>query len=257
VELSNGCLCCSTGGDLSAAIHRVLRGRRPDWIVVELSGVADPYPVLRELALLSRLVAISNLIAVVDLTLEPRHAAGSPVLLRALAAANTIVLNKEDRAEAIRRIEWEKLARSANPRAHVHFAQHGRLPRNAILADHPGEVPDREDEPAPVHARFHTTTLAIPSGCERARLEALLSSLGERLDRAKGFVSLREGWFLLQLVRGQWTLVAAPDKGGADLTNRIVVISSRMTATELRDHSRPWLQPCAAWPGPLQRGERG
>src|SRR3954463_14541314 len=54
VEVSNGCVCCAVGGDLSAAVHRVLRGREPDAIVVELSGVADPHPVLRELSLMTQ-----------------------------------------------------------------------------------------------------------------------------------------------------------------------------------------------------------
>lgn len=43
VELSNGCVCCSMGNDLFMAIGDVLdRDPRPEHLVIEASGVADP-----------------------------------------------------------------------------------------------------------------------------------------------------------------------------------------------------------------------
>ena len=44
MALSNGCVCCSIGGDLADALARVM-DRRPsvDRIVVEASGVSDPW----------------------------------------------------------------------------------------------------------------------------------------------------------------------------------------------------------------------
>src|SRR4051812_44421592 len=46
VELSNGCICCQTNGDLMDAVFRVLeREERADYLVVETTGVADPLPV--------------------------------------------------------------------------------------------------------------------------------------------------------------------------------------------------------------------
>ena len=46
VTFANGCVCCSMGDDLVGAIDRLLDGnRRPDQILVEASGVADPAPI--------------------------------------------------------------------------------------------------------------------------------------------------------------------------------------------------------------------
>ena len=43
MALSNGCVCCSIGGDLAEALTRVLALQpAPDRIVVEASGVSDP-----------------------------------------------------------------------------------------------------------------------------------------------------------------------------------------------------------------------
>ncbi|KIC10475.1 cobalamin biosynthesis protein CobW [Leisingera sp. ANG-M1] len=43
LALTNGCVCCSMDGDLSLALHQVLnRPERPDHLVIEASGIADP-----------------------------------------------------------------------------------------------------------------------------------------------------------------------------------------------------------------------
>lgn len=43
IQLSNGCVCCTMGADLFLAIGDVLDGdMRPDHIVIEASGIADP-----------------------------------------------------------------------------------------------------------------------------------------------------------------------------------------------------------------------
>ena len=43
IQLSNGCVCCTMGADLFLAIGDILDGDiRPDHIVIEASGIADP-----------------------------------------------------------------------------------------------------------------------------------------------------------------------------------------------------------------------
>lgn len=43
LELSNGCVCCTMGADLFMAVGDVLdRPNRPDHLVIEASGIADP-----------------------------------------------------------------------------------------------------------------------------------------------------------------------------------------------------------------------
>lgn len=43
LALTNGCVCCSTGDDLAAALHQVTSQQpRPDHLLIEASGIADP-----------------------------------------------------------------------------------------------------------------------------------------------------------------------------------------------------------------------
>ena len=51
IALSNGCVCCSLGGNLSAALMRVCQAPEPpDHLLIEASGVSDPSPCQRALA---------------------------------------------------------------------------------------------------------------------------------------------------------------------------------------------------------------
>ena len=50
VSLSNGCICCSLEGDLLRTLSALLRrDPRPEFIVIETSGVADPSDIVRNL----------------------------------------------------------------------------------------------------------------------------------------------------------------------------------------------------------------
>src|SRR5258708_6027061 len=50
VSLSNGCICCSLQGDLLRTLAALLRrDPRPEFIVIETSGVADPGDIVRNL----------------------------------------------------------------------------------------------------------------------------------------------------------------------------------------------------------------
>src|SRR3982750_3405672 len=46
VELVNGCICCATHGDLARSLDDLLgSGRDLDGVLIETSGLADPFPV--------------------------------------------------------------------------------------------------------------------------------------------------------------------------------------------------------------------
>ena len=48
--LANGCLCCTAGDDLAATVWSLARRPdRPQRIVIETTGLADPAPVLQRL----------------------------------------------------------------------------------------------------------------------------------------------------------------------------------------------------------------
>ena len=74
VSLANGCICCSIRDDLVGACLRLLeRPDLPDHILVEMSGVSDPVPVLNTFTetRLADAFAINSILTVVDADQRP------------------------------------------------------------------------------------------------------------------------------------------------------------------------------------------
>ena len=71
VSLANGCICCSLEGDLLRTLAALLRrDPRPEFIVIETSGVADPADIVRNLMdpLIWREAPLETVLCVVDAT---------------------------------------------------------------------------------------------------------------------------------------------------------------------------------------------
>lgn len=103
LALTNGCVCCSIGGDLSQALIEALARRPlPEAIVIEASGVSDPWRVA-QIGMAAPEIALDGVVVVIDASHALRHAADpllSDTLTRPLAHADLIVLNKTDLCDA-------------------------------------------------------------------------------------------------------------------------------------------------------------
>src|SRR3954447_20230155 len=102
VSLSNGCICCSLESDLLRTLAGLLRrDPRPELIVIETSGVADPLDVVRNLMdpVIWREAPLETLLCVVDATI-PEAMLADPLLRSQLRAADIVALSKLDLADA-------------------------------------------------------------------------------------------------------------------------------------------------------------
>ena len=100
ISLANGCVCCSIRDDLSQALIEVIeRPERPEYILLEASGVAEPTGIVLTFAddpsLIDR-VRLDSIICVVDA--EQVFAAPEQMELKIwqVATADMVVLNKTD-----------------------------------------------------------------------------------------------------------------------------------------------------------------
>ncbi len=98
VALSNGCVCCSIGDDLSAALIRVIESPQPfDGVVIEASGVSDPWKIAQvgraDPALtLNAVIVLVDASAVADQAADP---ALSDSLARQVRMADLVVLEQD------------------------------------------------------------------------------------------------------------------------------------------------------------------
>jgi G3E family GTPase len=122
IELTNGCICCSTNNDLLDSIVRVLGRAEPvDHIIVETTGVADPLPVAHTFQRpeFRRSLRLDAIVAVADaeqFSLDLFEGIASRNQLR---YADAILLNKCDRVGADRLGSVEEKIRSLNAEARL------------------------------------------------------------------------------------------------------------------------------------------
>ena len=208
VTFANGCVCCTMGGDLVGAVDRLLDGnRRPDQLLVEASGVADPAAIV-EVAALHPGLARDLVVVLADAeTVRSRHEDErlTDTLDRQLAAADLLVLNKCDRVPEAGRRAAESWLRD-RARAPVVRAVGADIPMELLSAGSVEPAAPVAGPPAgePEHShRFRSHAAPCPDPVDPERLRTALRTLLPRTLRAKGFVvSARAGdepeWLLVQ-----------------------------------------------------------
>lgn len=193
VELANGCLCCATRGQLLKSVHAVLEASPPpESILVETSGLADPFPVLSELAhssLVER-VEVDGVITVVDAENFDRNLDSAEAAFQQIVAADLLLVNKVDLVGADVPPLIERGMRVINGHASILTCVAGGVPLPVLLGHR--EVVPSGDTHAHDHDDFESVALSPPPSVDRARLADWLEGLPPNVFRAKGFVHLAE-----------------------------------------------------------------
>ena len=99
ISLANGCVCCNIRDDLLAAVHQVIeRPERPEYIVLEASGVAEPSGIASTFmnqGLRDR-IRLDSIMCVMDAS----HIFAAPEMMKLkllqIAYADMLILNKAD-----------------------------------------------------------------------------------------------------------------------------------------------------------------
>lgn len=230
IALTNGCVCCSIGGDLTEALIRVMsRTPAPEWIVIEASGVSDPWRIA-QVGLVDPGLALDGVVVLADAA-SFREQATDPLLrdtlLRQLAAADVIVINKRDLVDraalgALR--GW--IARLA-PGTPILEAAHADLPFEALTGVAAAAVHSGNALPAEHSTRFEAAVLPCAGRFSASRLRALLARMPAGVLRAKGILATDEADAAVLQFSGRHGSLR-PLQGPADgLAARVVAIGLR------------------------------
>ncbi len=212
IEMTNGCSCCALGADLAQAVQDLAAADdRPDAIVVEASGIADP-AAMATIVAANRGARLDGIVTVVDASsidalLE--NAQTAPLFRRQLDAAHLLLLNKSDLLdrEGLDRATAQ-LGDLAPGRPVVRSVNGDLDPAVALGAALRGA---RTKPPERPHDRsaFITKTIDLDLALDRRELEAILQHPPTGLLRIKGFVRFdhapEETW-MVQAVGPRWSI---------------------------------------------------
>jgi G3E family GTPase len=232
VSLSNGCICCSLEGDLLRTIATLLRrDPRPEFIVIETSGIADPADIVRNLMdpLIWREAPLETVLCVVDATANAP--AFNDALLRSqLRAADVVALSKVDLADEADRTQLREIIRAQRPAAVVVDALHGEVPAALLFPVDMDRAPTpREMGPRrPMADRFETLSWTSERPVSLPRLQQAIGRLAPKLARAKGLFETAEKpgrLTVFQLAGGRATLAPGGVPAAGAPRTRIVFIA--------------------------------
>src|SRR6476620_2188508 len=202
VSLSNGCICCSLEGDLLRTLAGLLRrDPRPEFIVIETSGIADPADIVRNLMdpVIWKEAPLETVLCVVDAT-TAEEALNDALLRSQLRAADVVALSKMDLVAA------EGRAKMCNVMPALR------------------EVGPRR----PAADRFETLSWTSERPVSLPRLQQAIARLAPKLARAKGIfetVDQPGRLTVFQLAGGRATLAPGGALAAGVPRTRIVFIA--------------------------------
>jgi len=189
VRLANGCICCSLEGDLLRTISTLLRrDPKPEYIVIETSGVADPGDIVRNLMdpVILREAPLETVLCVMDAA-TPAVALDDALRRSQLRVADIVALSKLDLADDGAGVRMREAIRAQRVPAVVVDARHGELP-SALLFPASDRAPAPRDPgpKRPSEERFETLSWTSDQPISLPRLQQAIGRLAPKLARAKG-----------------------------------------------------------------------
>ena len=214
ISISGGCVCCSFGGDLIAALRNLSQMQpRPQHILIEASGVAKPSAIFDSVALLDGFSA-DGVVVLSDAETVQENAndkyMGDTVLAQ-ITQADILLLNKCDLVDPQNIAETANWLARQNPNARLVKTKHSVAAPEVVLESFLG----RQKITEPHHHLDQMTSMnLIPTTSLDAMNLAKTLAEGEfGLVRAKGFVTDISGdKMLIQIVGRRWAIKAADPK---------------------------------------------
>ncbi len=270
ISLSNGCICCNIRGDLVDAVVRLVnREDRPEYIIVETSGVSDPIAVAMTFRMpeLAYFVQLDAILTVVDaenfLTLEEQDSA---LAAQQLEMADLVILNKVDVVTPAYLAGVRQKIEQVSPRARILETSFARVPMEFIVglgSFAPERLAQRQALDVHVHGAHdhehdhghgHDHSLVYStwnwSSAQPVALEAFrgfVNRLPKTLYRAKGVIYLAdipEHMAIFHLVGKRAALTLAGQWEGTAPHSQIVFIGAHGGLPV--DDLRTWLAECLA-----------
>ena len=240
VSLANGCICCTIRDDLVGACLGLLkRSEPPEHLLIELSGVSDPVPVLNTFmeTELGALFSLSSTLAVVDAEQFPRLQGEMSDLVHVqIAAADMVVINKVDLVSPDELSATRKRVSEMGEGAGIIEVSYGRVPLDLIFETVSRPFESCRQDPvlsadkrvqSNAFSTWHWTSdqpLSLPG------LRSVLGTLPAGVFRAKGIICFEElpsRKYVLQLVGRRYTIEEIGHWGIENPRSEIVLIGAR------------------------------
>ncbi len=244
-EINRGSVFCAcTRADLQHVLAEIESSVRPDWVLIEATGLAEPLDLARALddPTLAAAFAMRATVCLVDPLTFPKIVEGLAAARVQVREADLVLLNKCDLVDEGALGEVEALVREIHPAVPIVRTTHGRLPRPALPRT-PGPAREvrgepRTEPPEGIAAVSYQSRTPV----DRRRFYDLLDTWRTRCLRAKGAVLFADGPLFVEIAGGRLSSrplrTAGPPDAGTAFTAILEGLDPVEAQAALRDCER-------------------
>lgn len=191
IELTNGCVCCTVGDDLGAALTALNETLpRPDHVLIEASGVTNPARVAMHSGHwpgfhLCRIIVAADAETVIRRSQDKYVGA---LIETQIAAANIIVLTKPDLVGKEVASETCVWLTKRNPQASIFQAIHGTLPTGMFFENHSPVFPHLAQADGLSPGVFDSALWCPTRPVDLRKMGAIIEAMPLSIQRVKGTV---------------------------------------------------------------------
>ena len=202
-ELQGGCVCCSLTGEFEAAIKEIIKKVKPDAIVVETTGVAEPDAVVVDIQDNLPELRLDGIITVVDSDAITKFPAIGHTGKMQIEIADIILLNKTDLVDKKQLKEAENKIKTINEAAAIIKTEKCNVDNEILFGINTKKTAKRHKahEIKEQYFKFETKRLI-----NKEKFEELVKKMPKNVYRAKGFVKTNDCDLLFNYVAGRHEL---------------------------------------------------
>ncbi len=202
-ELSGGCVCCSLSGEFEAAVAEMLQKVKPEWIVVETTGLAEPTALAQDVIDNIDGVRLDSIVTVVDCDSLVRFPSLGHTGREQIELADILILNKIDLIDDHALDEVTVKVRILNPRAVLIESVRCEFDTGILLGIR---------RKAPLHPHrthrieFEYFDYVSDERFDKERMMEAIEALPPEIYRCKGFFATSVAGFFVNYVAGRYTI---------------------------------------------------
>ncbi|MFC0558899.1 CobW family GTP-binding protein [Halalkalibacter alkalisediminis] len=220
-KLLDGCICCNKKSEVVQSMEKLLR-LKPDVIFIELTGVANPEEVadsLTEPELINQ-VYLEKVITLIDaehiLSYNSVFESDRELVRttrRQIEVADLLIVNKTDLVSESKKQKINKLLIKQNPTSNISFSTFSNIElaslfthlksssvRVKVRIKSPKQEGHHHEHTHNSYSKIKSITLPLSSTTNSLEIEKFLKKWKNNLLRAKGYLNLEDGTYLMQHV---------------------------------------------------------
>ncbi len=228
-ELSGGCVCCSLTGEFEYAIKEIIEKVKPEWIVVETTGVAEPDSIIIDIQDNMPDVRLDATITIVDADSMVRFPSIGHTAQTQIEMADLILLNKIDIVKEEQRIDIINTLRGINQSAEIFETLKCDAEMNILFGVETAHKVVTEHKHKNDIEYFFIET---KENVSEEKFEMFMNNL-KNVHRVKGFVNLDGFVYLVNYVFGRLYLERFESK-----EQSLVFLGKKMNKNEIEKQLR-------------------